>query len=384
MQLITFLGANEIKHTHKYKFKGKEVSAEESVEALLSLYSFQKVKVLVTEKAKKKNLELLEVIVETQKNIDIIDIDEDIEALTIIVSALLTEDSIIDVTASFRSIPFSTLISSTLSRFNHHNFVKDIVYARQIDGSPSPNIAASEFEYISIEKYLDIIYASALLSMFQNNYTLIEHYHIEDEELVKLFGCLSNFSRAVLTGNLSAVIYEYSQPVLAQIDMIKDKPYLEKPLAVIYKEITLYKDLSSKSAYNKLLEYSKKMYEKKYYSLAVTSLSEAVDYFYCETAQKMNKFIQEEYRVCYDKYTFRRDVVKSIYNNQNLRNVHLRDVLLSLPWKENIKNSDFLQKLSKIRNEVAHIPIMKDEKNNIQHKDIAPLFKTAQQIFGTP
>jgi hypothetical protein len=167
MNLIVTLGTTPANHKHKYNINGKQYDELFSFLALKKAFDIddKNVYILGTKQTIKKHASLI-------KDYHFMEVDEtnlnEIFGKSI---ELFKDESIVDLTQSFRSLSFGTLLGFSFSQID--NNVKDIYYA-QVKDNCNPGASSCEFDFVSLKEYEEAIELARKINTFTNSWYVIK------------------------------------------------------------------------------------------------------------------------------------------------------------------------------------------------------------------
>ena len=338
MKLIATLGATPSKHKHTYLMGDSRYETYFSFEAVKLHYgiSDEDIYIIGTEQTKK----VLGSHIGTYRFIEVDpnDLDE-IFAKSI---EVIDNETILDLTQSFRSIPFGVFLSLGFSKTLNKRS-KEIYYAQTIDPVCNPAQAVCSFRFISLKRYDEIGELARAINTFLHTLITIEN-NIEDEKFQAIYRQLQTVSKAFFDNNYTK-LFDSAGQLFKTIASYKDDPdfdYLTAHLGQLEAEIERIGSFKSKYESETLLYCSEYLLEKKIYLHSVTTLYESMVAFIdeeikhdeCDTTtnQKGNKRTSSVYerRNCLKKMLYRNKIkglpnidefTKKLSNIDKLRNI---------------------------------------------------------------
>lgn len=321
MKLIATLGATPSKHKHTYLMGESRYETYFSFEAVKLYYDIPDKNVYII--GTKETQKVLGSHIGTYRFIEVDpnDLDE-IFAKSI---EVIDSETILDLTQSFRSIPFGVFLSLGFSKTLNKRS-KEIYYAQTIDPACNPMQAACSFRFVSLKRYDEIGELARTINTFLHTLITIEN-NIEDIKFQTIYRQLQAVSKAFFDNNYIKLFDSAGQlsKTIASYRDDADFDYLKAHLRQLEAEIGRIESFKSKYESETLLHCSEYLLEKKIYLHAVTTLYESMVAFLdeelspsgCDTTEdnrtgKMRKANTYERRNCLKKSLKNCDKVKKI------------------------------------------------------------------------
>ncbi|NPA87285.1 MAG: hypothetical protein GXO01_01135 [Epsilonproteobacteria bacterium] len=295
MKLIATLGSTKSIRKHKYELNNKIYEEFFSFMAIKKHYKIEDKNIIIigTKATKEVHGKLI-------KNFDFVEINENnFEDIFAKVIKTIQKDCILDLTQSFKTISFGSLLGYIMSNLDDRK-AKDIVYA-QVLNNCIPSKEKCKFKFQSIKKYEEIIELVREINIFLTSWYVIDQNH---DEFKKIHENLLEISKRLLLNNLN--ISNFLLILEKEIEK-NNQDFLNFYLGRLNKEIIKLKEALSKKEYKKLFTFSKFYFEKNLLLQSVTMLFEAIG-AYIEEKTPENFFCKkkdETYTKQGDKYKFR-------------------------------------------------------------------------------
>ncbi len=352
MKLIAVLGATSVNVKHRYKY---EDNCFEEYFAFLALSKALDIKdddivVIGTQKTKELLENSLYGISHTVlKNFVQISDERDIDSMYKTCLELITADTVLELTQGFRHMPMTLLLAGISSASMKNKNLKDIFYAIASKTDCNPAKEACEYEFISLQSYLDMANISTVIDSFCDSY-FVPSINISYPKFVSLQVALMSISKHLLGNNFPQAIVEILalQQLLTSLSQTTFETLLQK----LSEEIDFIATLSGRPDYIQLFYGSKKYLEKELLLHSVTTLFESVTAFIDAVSRLQNlEFISHDKR---DK-----TVCKDLTDTYKRRNCLKKALEGFVSKNKNHKVFDqaflsSLKKLDKLRNVSAH------------------------------
>jgi len=301
MKLIATLGTTNAKFKHIYKIDNQNYEEFFSFLALKKYFDIDDRNVIIigTKDTKNKQKEHI-------KNFQFVEVDADnfdeVFARTL---NNLDDDSIVDLTQSFKSLGYGAILSYNFSR-SIGKKVKDIFYA-QVQNNCSPSNNSCEFIFQSLKRYEEIVDLVREINIFVTSWYVLNQE--KEEEFKKIHNNLLSISKKVLINDLD--ILENIKVIEKEIKRLRDNEkyeYLYTHLDKLEEEINKLKvAVIEEKEYIKLIKFSRLYLNKNFLLQSLTMLFEAIgafieyqtkDDFICKS--KKGNFTKQD-----NKYKFR-------------------------------------------------------------------------------
>jgi hypothetical protein len=370
MNLIVTLGTTPANHKHKYNIKNKQYEEIFSFLALKKAFNIDDINVYImgTKQTKDKHSSLI-------KNYHFIEVDEtnlnEIFGKSI---ELFKDESIVDLTQSFRSLSFGTLLGFSFSQID--NNVKNIYYA-QVKDNCNPSVNICEFDFISLKEYEEAIELARKINTFTNSWYVIRG---KQKDFKPIENNIAIISRKLLVNNLD--VSNNIDNILTEIDKVeKDRfDYLSKHLSELKNEILgLENVLTLHNEGDKFFNIARLYFKKNLLLQTLTMLFEAVNIYIADIyweercKNKKGEFTKDE------PYKFRNCVKNKFLGNRKKEDCYRE-------WNGKIKNCkkfrQYFLKIDEIRNSSAHA-FIEDDKYKDYKNEINMFINFFQNYFET-
>jgi hypothetical protein len=364
LKLIATLGTTQPKFEHQYNIKENSYHEKFSFLAIKKHYDIdsKNIYIIGTKKTKEQLYEYI-------KDFNFIEIDETnlSEIFGKTIELLKDGEAILDLTQSFRSLSFGSLLGFSFSKVFYD--VKDIFYAQVKDGCNTFE-KECEFDFISLKPYEEAIDLSREINTFTTSWYVIDSknktFQTIHENLVKL-------SKKLLINDLE---------VKKEIALLKDEieklkndelSYLGEHLMHLTKELKNidFALLAQKDSL-RFYKMAKLYYKKNLLLQTLTMLFEAIEAYLDE---KMSKSIKKCKRK--DKYITPKD---GKYKWRNCLKNWLSYQGCSGKFKVIVDCENFrknFKKVDMLRNNSAHVFISGESISNFKDE-----IKTLLDFFG--
>ncbi len=268
MKLIATLGTTKANHTHIYYLGNQEYSEVFSFFALKKHFNINDKDVIIigTSATKKWQDEFI-------KNFEFIEVDadnfEDVFAKTL---RSIENNSIVDLTQSFKSLGFGALLSYSFSK-SIGKKVKDIYYA-QVQDNCNPSGSECKFVFQSLKKYEDIVELVREINLFIDSWYVLSQE--KDEEFKVIHNNLLEMSQMLSVNDLD--IEDNVKNLKNEIERLlnkKEYAYLYEHLKKLQEEILKIDNALDIFEYKKLIKFSRLYLEKNFLLQSLTMLFEA-------------------------------------------------------------------------------------------------------------
>ena len=336
MRLIATMGANTLKHTHKYIVDGKSHESQVSFLALAKAYNITDIVVIGTEKSKAS----IQSILEEHPNIEMVVIEssnvEDVFQKSL---EYISQDTILDLTQGYRHYPMLTLLASVFLQNSSLKNIKDIFYAQIVDEDCQFFNNSCEYKFTSLVKYLDIANMARVINTFSNTLMTLD-YAVHNREFKELKEGLSELTKELFSNNFKASKEKAS--ILEKLinTILEDKTLetIEEHLRLLKKELQKIQNLVRIKESQTLLNVSEYFLKKDILLHSVTLLYESMVAFLDEKMTVNSRCKDER-----DTYRRRNCLKKALGNCRNVRNITNCQ-----------KFSDTLRAIDILRNKSAH------------------------------
>jgi hypothetical protein len=272
MKLIATLGTTPTNYKHTYIIENKTYKEYFSFLALKKHFNINDKNIIIigtkeTKERQKNHIDKFNFIKVNADNFN------DVFAKTL---NTLANESIIDLTQSFKSLGFGAILSYSFSKSIGKN-VKDIFYA-QVQNNCNPTRNECKFIFQSLKRYEEITDLVKEIEIFINSwYVLPQH----KEEFNNIHSILLKISKKLLINDLD--ILENLKNIKREIKNLKeDKKYefIHNHLNKLEEEINSLSNASQKNKeYLKLFEFSKLYFNKNLLLQSLTMLFESIGAF---------------------------------------------------------------------------------------------------------
>ncbi|MEO1959006.1 MAG: TM1812 family CRISPR-associated protein [Nautiliaceae bacterium] len=348
MKLIATLGTTKANYTHIYYLDNKEYREVFSFFALKKHFNIEDKNVIIigTSETKKNQDKFI-------KNFEFVEVDadnfEDVFAKTL---RSIENNSIVDLTQSFKSLGFGALLSYSFSK-SIGKKVKDIYYA-QVQENCNPGSSECKFVFQSLKKYEDIVELVREINLFINSWYVLNQE--KDEDFKVIHNNLLEMSQMLSVNDLD--IEDNVKNLKNEIDRLlnkKEYAYLYEHLKKLQEEILKIDEALDTLEYRKLIKFSRLYLEKNFLLQSLTMLFEAMsayveyktkDNFVCKN--KKGKFNKSS-----DKYQFRNCLKNKLLIVRN--GYELPKYLFHFVRVDNLEDfANHFAKVDELRNNSAH------------------------------
>jgi len=229
-------------------------------------------------------------------------LDEIFEKVYELISkAKMSEEILLDITHGFRHQSISAIFSATLHRFLHESNLK-IIFAKQV-------IEFKEYEYISLNEYIDITQLALLLTGFIRTLNFVESGTIDGFATI----AFSNFSKALLSNDFYTLHNAYKNLLITLQRAKTDKKFdhLKELFEQIEETLAVFENFDKEPIYKQYCIVANLMFEKNYILLSLTYLFEAIRW-YCSYTFHENGIISKHTWKTFDQYRLNQDVISFI------------------------------------------------------------------------
>lgn len=251
------------------------------------------------------------------------------------------DETIIDITHGFRSIPVLFIINSMIQNFNAPEKIRHIFFAKEIK-KHTKNESKGIYEIIDLKNYLDLANIAFLALNFSQNYTITQNIKISGFD--KLIQSMKNFNENVLVLDL----YELKTSsflLLEQINLclLDDKnisifsglKMMKDEIEYIYNLL----DFNKNTRHDAFIKLSEKMLQKGYLLNALSLLFEANKEFLAYKISDNgvcfdNLHGDERYNVLQKLITSLNNTILDFKNFQILKEYLQYDTALNNDYKE--------------------------------------------------
>lgn len=336
MRLIATMGANPLRHSHKYNVDGKDYESQVSFLALAEAYNITDIIVIGTDKSAKA----ISSILNENKHIEMVVIEssnvEDVFQKSL---EYISEDTILDLTQGYRHYPMLTLLASVFLQSNSVKNIKDIFYAQIVNEECQAYKDSCEYKFTSLVKYLDIANMARIINTFNNTLVTLD-YTVHSSEFKELKIGLEKLTKELFSNN-----FQKSKLEAEEIEKLINKALeneslsiVEEHLANLKQEVKTIQNLTRFKESQTLLNVSQYFLKKNILLHSVTLLYESMVAFLDEKIKNNSKCNNER-----DIYRRRNCLKKSLGDCRSVRNI--------INCK---KFSQILRDVDSLRNTAAH------------------------------
>lgn len=316
------------------------------------------------------------------------------------------EDTIIDLTHSFRHIPILATISLISKNLKNEKSVKHIFFAKEIEWS-------KKYEIIDLKEYLEMANLSIMLENFEDNYTLSSNISFYSNEYQDIADDLRQISNTILSNSIKN-LFESNllNDVKTKLDNLADNKIFSAYKSSIENtksHINELSKLNDKEDFIKLFEISNILNNKGYLLNSITLLYEAIS-FYCaygieNISSNTKKHIEEYFKLEQSNiYEFTNDSRRMMYVSKKDNNPYLynperigksKSQIYNAKKKENYLDtqmnnlkreiSDYLKKLDKEKFDNFKGIIKKSKKlrDNLAHANSGQSIENAKRELSS-
>lgn len=341
MKLIATLGATASSYKHEYLLYEKLYTKRFSFEAIKEHYHIKDKDVYIIGTGETKEIQSIYI-----SNYNFIKIDaNDLDNVFAEATKLISKDSIIDLTQSFRSISFGVFLSTGFSKTLGKQ-AKEIYYAQTILPECNPAKTSCKYNFISLKRYDEIGDLARTINTFLHTLVVIEN-SVEDEKFRKLYNQLKKISKNFFDNNYNELFCSVEDMIMILNEYKNDKDfdYLQGHIKRLIDEMKKIKDLKSNYESNTLLNCSKYLLSKGINLHAITTLYES-----------MVAFLDEEISPskCNTKEKFGKKKEASIYERRNCLKKSLKNCKYIKKIVDCKSFSEYLRNIDRLRNISAH------------------------------
>lgn len=299
------------------------------------------------------------------------------------------EDTIIDLTHSFRHIPILATISLISKNLQNEKNVKHIFFAKEIYRSSKDDPELNKYEIIDLKEYLEIANLSLMLENFSDNYTLTSNTEFGNEEYQELTESLRDVSNAFLANSIKRL---YEANLLKKTKLSLEK-ISKKEIFIGYKSsfdktidhINYLLKLEELNSYERLYSMSKLMNEKGYLLNAITLIHEAVGFYCVESLKNLSEKIKNSF----ESY-LQTKATDTNYNLSKFATTFVEKGHLKRGYKEDKilhkKHDDiirgFLREISGLSSFQQYIKDVKNFRNNLTHANSSDKIENSKSILA--
>jgi hypothetical protein len=348
MRLIATLGTTKANNKHTYYIGDKEYKEFFSFLALKKHFNIKDENVIIigtlaTKESQKEHI----------KNFKFIEVDadnfEDVFAKTL---RSIENDSIVDLTQSFKSLGFGALLSYSFSK-GIGKRVKDIYYA-QVQDNCNPGASECKFVFQSLKRYEDIVELVSEINLFINSWYVLNQE--KDEEFKVIHNNLVDISQMLSANYLG--IEDNVKELKKEIERLLNSPryaYLHTHLEKLQEEILKFDEALDNVEYKRLFNFAKLYLDKNFLLQSLTMLFEAMS-AYVEYKTKDNfvcKNKKGEFEKSGDKYQFRNCLKNKLLVVRN--GYEIPKYLFYFVRVDNLEDfANHFAKVDELRNNLAH------------------------------
>jgi len=368
MNLIVTLGTTPANHKHKYNINDKQYEELFSFLALKKAFNIddENIYILGTKQTRQKQEQHI-------AKYHFVEVDEtNLNKIFGKSIELFKDESIVDLTQSFRSLSFGTLLGFSFSQID--NNVKNIYYA-QVKDDCNPGKDSCEFDFVSLKEYEEAIELARKINTFTNSWYVIKG---KQKDFKPIENNIAIISRKLLVNNLD--IIDNLDNVLQEINKVeKDRfDYLNNHLSELKKEIiSLKKILTLNSEADKFFNMACLYFKKNLLLQTLTMLFEAVNIYTADIYWKKSCKNQKGEFLKDKPYKFRNCVKNKFLHIRKRENCMGK-------WNKKIKNCNkfrkYFLKIDEIRNSSAHA-FIEDDKYEDYKNEINMLINFFQNYF---
>lgn len=342
MKLIATLGATPAKFEHGYHIEDKRYSALFSFQSLQKHFNIDDENIIIVGTAKTK--EVLGKFIASYR-FEAVD-ENDLDAIFHKAVDLIEEGDIIDLTQSFRSIPFGVLLSLSFSK-SLGKRPKDILYAQAEENTCNPVQNPCTFRFVSLKKYDEMTDLARSINTFNATLLVLDDINITLPTYQNLIKQLKKLSSAIYDNHFKKA-KELAQKLVEDIDgALENKEYvfLQEHLKALKKELREMLQCDREHESERLLCWSRYLLSKDITLHSITTLFES-----------MVAFLDEELNIqdC-NEYKNRqgKKVKADTYKRRNCLKKKLKDCSnIKIPDCQRF--SDMLKSIDELRNISAH------------------------------
>ena len=275
MKLIATLGTTPTNYEHIYRLHGKSYTKRFSFEAIKEHYHIEDKDVYIigtSDTLKEQNTYI--------SNYTFIQIDvDDLDNIFAEATKVISKDSIIDLTQSFRSISFGVMLSMGFSKTLNKQ-AKEIYYAQTVSSECNPTQTPCKYNFVSLKRYDEIGDLARTINTFLHTLITIDN-NIEDEKFQKLYRQLTKISKNFFDNNYEE-LFSSVEDISKSLNSYKediDFDYLKEHINRLIDEMKNIKELKADLESQTLLNCSKYLLDKGINLHAITTLYESMTAF---------------------------------------------------------------------------------------------------------
>ncbi|MCV3405149.1 CRISPR-associated protein [Campylobacter lari] len=283
---------------------------------------------------------------------------------------------ILDITHGFRTLPLIASFGSIFGKINYTNKIK-IIFAQE-------NIKGKQYDFISLDRYLDISVLAVSLDTFSKTLNLIKNHYTDD-----LILALESFSHSLHANAFKKLFKENLIEAKKQINIAKANEFyqpLNNILCEIENILNYFESIKDKKEYEKYFYIAKIMFEKNYYLASTTYIFEGLSKYILEHFKEL-KILRKNQENSYDNS----QAINNFILNNNANNKIF--IYCKAKFYKNKYKAEFdtiyklLTDIKNLRNNLAHISqelednikqnlskIIKDFKTHIIDNKILPYY----------
>ncbi len=342
MKLIATLGATMAKHKHDYRIEGASHERLFSFQALQSHYNIPDDRIIIIGTIKTK-----EVLGKYLDAYRFEEVDEnDLDGIFHKAVDLIEEGDIVDLTQSFRTIPFGVLLSLSFSK-SLAKRAKDMLYAQIEDSTQNPAQTSCTFRFVSLKKYDEMTDLARSINTFNATLLVLDDIEVTLPTYRNFISRLKKLSSAIYDNHF-AMAKKEAQELQNIVNHNMDKNefvFLKEHLKALKKELRQMLRCDSEYESERLLCWSRYLLSKDITLHSITTLFESMVAFLDEelNAQECNYYTNKQgKKVKADTYKRRNCLKKKLKDCSNIK----------IPDCQRF--SDMLKNIDELRNISAH------------------------------
>lgn len=190
---------------------------------------------------------------------------------------LLQEGDIVDLTQSFRSVPFGVLLSLSFSK-SLGKRAENIFYAQAKSHDCHPVHTSCEYGFVSLKRYDEITDLARSINTFNATLLVLDDLHITIKAFSKLHRSLKKLSTKIFNNNFDAAAQQATEiDTLIEQELLREEfSYLHQHLKSLQEEMKKIRACDKPKESETLLAWSAYLYSKDIMLHAITTLYESM------------------------------------------------------------------------------------------------------------